>query len=199
MNLRAALLATSLTTGLLLTAVPAANAQTWRHSDAAGDALVTRYDDNGDLTRPEVDPKERRGDLTNVRVSYGARSLRVAASVRSKEIARQDLFVTVTSSRGYTYRILVEYFIERSIGIKRNGYQYRCDGMTSTRTKAGYVVTVPRTCFDNAYRVRIGVQTASGTDGGDGDEQTYDDFLRTGKYTDGKPKLGPWIAGDALA
>jgi hypothetical protein len=197
MRLRAVLLATSLATslatGLLLAAVPVAHAETWRHSDAAGDALVTRYDDDGELTQPEVDPQELRGDLTNVRVTYGTWSLRVAATVRSKEIAWQDLTVTVVSSRGYTYRILVEYFIERTLVISRNGYRYRCDGLAATRTPAGYVVTVPRSCFDDAYRVRVGIQTYSGTDGGDGDQQTYDDFLRTGTYTKDKPRLSPWI------
>lgn len=195
MKTRAALLAASLTAGLLLSAAPTAQAQTWRHSDAVGDVQVTRYDDDGQLEEPVVDPQERRGDLTNLRVTYTAQTLRMAISVRSQRIAIQDVLIKVVSSRGYTYRIVLEYFFENSLSITRNGYRYECDGLKATRTQAGYVVTAPRSCFDDAYRIRVGVQTDFSTDNADeeGDAGTYDDVLRTGQYTKNRPKLSPWI------
>ncbi|MFB9312837.1 hypothetical protein [Nocardioides plantarum] len=192
--LRSFLLA-CVTTALLMAAVPAADAQTWRHADAVGDAQVTRYDDDGQLDEPVVDPQERRGDLTNLRVTYTAQTLRMAISVRSQRIAIQDVLIKVVSSRGYTYRMVLEYFIENSLSITRNGYRYECEGLKATRTQAGYVVTAPRSCFDDAYRIRVGVQTDFSTDNAEetGDAGTYDDALRTGRYTKNKPKLSPWI------
>lgn len=193
MKTRAGALLTALVSLLvagLLVAAPAANADTWRHTDAARDVIVDPYDDS----RPPV-PRVGRGDLTRITARHDAEALQVATSVTNYCGSFWEL--RVTTSRGDRFVLSrgvasSEGCFTSAVRVFRNGYRFRCDGTSVQRTEAGIVARVPSSCLGSPYRVRIGVQLTTEDDYESG-AQTYDDVLRTGRYTDDVPKLSPWI------
>jgi hypothetical protein len=180
-------------------AAPAATASTWRHSDPAGDVLVTRYDGR-EQSEPRVSRSFEQGDLVKATVKYTGSLLQVATTLREFDLPDYRWSLTVLTSRGD--RFVITRAGDSGDGpfpndITRNGYEFECDGMTVNPTSSGVVARVPRVCLGTPYRVRVGVQTEVdqvidsefnvGRTGAD-------DLLRNGKVTRLRPAYSPWIA-----
>jgi hypothetical protein len=201
MNLRPALLAFSLATGLLLASVPTAHAETWRYVDHAGDALVVDYYVDGTDTGPRVVRSEKIGDITAETVTFTRDRLQVSMGVRSMAASDAAATLKIVTSRGDTY--LVDYLRnDNTVGgptflVRRNGYRYACDGITVDRTSAGLLFRVPTSCLDTAYRVRVGLQTrmyyAPYDDDRVNEREVRDDAYRSGKVDSKALKLSPSI------
>lgn len=190
MKIRTALLAASLTTGLALTSVPTAQAETWRHADAVGDVVV---EPDSRTTEPSI----AYGDLKQVTARYDEDGLQVATSAR-KVGCSAYVEVRVITSRGDSFTLA--HGVASSEGcafshmeVRRNSYKFTCKGTRIVPNGGGYVARIPRSCLGSPYRVRVGVlmngEYGNELDGG----QTFDDVQRNGRYTSPKPKLSPWI------
>jgi hypothetical protein len=203
MSVRPAFLAASLTTGLLLAAVPAAHAETWRHVDRAGDAVVTDYHVDGTDTGPTVVGSEKVGDITAETVTFTRDRLQVSMGVRSMAANDAAAALKIVTSRGDTYT--VGYLANDNtvdgpkFSVSRNGYRYSCEGISVDRTSAGLLFRVPRSCLDTPYRIRVGLQTrmyfAPWNDPDVDEREVRDDAYRTGKVDPKASRLSPWIVG----
>lgn len=195
--MRALALATAAAAVVL--AAPAAYADTWTHTDAAGDARVVDRDSGDDtVSAPARDPRERRGDLTRVTARHGAEAVKVAISVRATAPIPM-LTVTLATSRGDKLRVFYSpYESDRDdyVVLRRYGREVPCDDLTVHETSAGYLATIPRSCLGNPYRVRLGVQTHSYAPDGDVVREIQDDALRTARVDLDAPRLGPWVVAD---
>lgn len=191
--------------GLLL-APPPSYAATWRHTDATGDVVVQDSPPPGSDTYsdPAVVPGVKYSDIRSISVSHAADVLRVTTSLRASDTCDGSWVVTVVTSRGDRF----------TLGRGRNesdgcvpgaffnpgGKEQACPGLRATRTSAGYVATVPTSCLGDPYRVRVGVQSfaiyrpAQYPLVDNRERIAWDDGLRTGRYTQGEAKLGPWVA-----
>jgi hypothetical protein len=183
--------------GLSMAAVPPAQADNWRHTDAAGDTLVvTQF---GPET-PAVDPSVTQADITTMTVQHSRWSLKVATTIREFDAPDSWWSLQVVTSRGDHFDLgrgasssegVVDTFITR------NGDDYGCEGMSIHRTPAGVVAKVPRRCLGTPYKVRVGVQTeAEYKDTPTSWRRTaQDDALRTARFEFAAPRLGPWVVG----
>ncbi|MFB9312835.1 hypothetical protein [Nocardioides plantarum] len=201
MNLRPAFLVVSLTAGLLLAGGPAAHAETWRHVDKAGDAVVTDHRLDGTATRPAVLRSEKRGDITAETVTFTRDRVQVAMGARSLEEYDVSATLKVVTSRGDSYTLGYldndNTVGESKIFVQRNGYRYTCDGIAASRTRAGLLFRMPTSCLDTPYKIRVGLQTRIYTTPFDdvNEREIRDDAYRTGKVDVKKSKLSPWILG----
>ena len=201
MTLRSALGAVSLATGLLLAAAPTAHAETWRHVDKAGDAVVTDYRLDGTATAPAVLRSEKRGDITAETVTFTRDRVQVAMGARSMAAYDASAALRVVTSRGDSYTITYLNNDNTVDGpqffVRRNGYRYACDGMSGSRTRAGLLFRMPTSCLDTPYKIRVALQTRMYTVPFDDvdEREIRDDAYRTGKVDATKSRLSPWIVG----
>ncbi|MFB9312834.1 DUF4124 domain-containing protein [Nocardioides plantarum] len=196
-------LAALLATGLLVSSVPAAHAQTWRHTDATGDVVAQDQTDDG-VAEPRVVRGVKQADVVRLTVQHGADVLQVATTLRAFGGPDNSWDLRVVTSHGDTYDFQrCEYSSDgtKSTSSRRNGYRYQCDGLRISRTSAGIVARVPVACLDIPYRLRVGVQARViyPLVADPRDRIAQDDALRTGKVTARKPRLSPWIVRDSSA
>ncbi|MBZ5734636.1 hypothetical protein K8Z61_09005 [Nocardioides sp. TRM66260-LWL] len=184
--LHASLLSAALVLGL----AAAAPAATSRHSDAAGDVVVQRYDG----TPPAVEPDVRNGDLTSLTVRYDDDLLQIAASTRAYRSVLDDYWIVrVLTSSGDT--LVLRYYQEvgPTITVYRNGNRYTCRGTYVGRTRAGLLVRIPQRCLGPSYRVRVGLLLHATPDATVDGPRSADDAFRTGRVSGTRSKLGPWV------
>lgn len=203
---RAVLLAASLATGLLLATGPSAEAASWRHVDATGDASTTDFYGDNESDGPRPVASVRRGDLTRVAVSHTRTTLRITVGVRDMSPRDSELTIRIVTSKGDVFAVSHR----RSFGWTGStllryrggsGSSFDCHGFEVTPVNGGIVATVPRPCVDNPYRVRAGVHTVDTAtlhdDRGTVTRRINDDALRVGTATpiDRRVTLGPWVVG----
>lgn len=197
-GVRRTLLALPLVASLLLGVAPSAGAATWRHDDAAGDALVVDHKLDGTDTKPATISSEKRGDITRETVSFTRDRVQVAMTARSITAYDAAATLKIATSRGDTYTVSYlnnDNTFGPSFVVRRNGYRYECDGIANSRTRAGLLFRLPASCLDSPYRIRVGLQTRmySGRFDDVNEREIRDDAYRTGKVDEKTSKLSPWI------
>lgn len=177
---------------LSLTLAAPALAATTRFDDATGDVQVIE-DTTTSTSHDPVVTGLRQPDVEHVTVTTGD-TLQVAVKVRSLSSGRQQLRVRFATSRDDSFGVVWNrpapgpHDTRPELHWVHAGAASGCVGLRVVPTSAGVVVRVPRTCLDDPYRVRVGVQVAV-----KGRSEARDDALRTARSIRDLPTLSPWL------
>ena len=141
-------------TALLALAPTAASAATWRHTDAAGDVLVSAYDVDSEPLGSGVDPSVRDGDVVTSSLRHGP--YRVVSTVH---LRRLGTAVPTTFTAGYRASSGVRRWVSLTVDATRPrgqvmmatpaGDPVRCRGLERRvdLRRATLVISVPRACL----------------------------------------------------
>ncbi|RNL79345.1 hypothetical protein [Nocardioides marmorisolisilvae] len=196
-TLRAVLAAVASLT-LLAGTASAAHADAFRHRDPTGDVLISTADENG--PHYSHDSRRRLPDIQQFTVLHTRWTVSVATALRGLDAIDDAWSATVVTSKGDRFQVGRNVSTGSLDGFtpfvtaSRNGYHFKCDGITATRTRSGVIAKIPTRCLGNPWKVRVGVQASSTYAECCPEVTGLDDALLNGAYTDRKPALSPWIA-----
>lgn len=191
----------ALAAALLVSLVPAAQAATYRHTDATGDVRVSEENVGaGTVSDRGAQPGVLEGDITSLTVQHTSTAVKVATALRGTPPLSSSWQARIVTSRGtniYDLRRIVRD-TGTTVELRRNGRVVSCDGIRVVPTSSGIVGSVPRTCLGTPYKVRAGVVVnALLAADKQGTNRVYtrgrDDALRVGDATIGSPTLGSWV------
>ena len=160
----------TLTAAAALTiAVPgAASAQSWTHTDPAGDVYKVTFSDDSDEETEAVDPSVTNGDVISSTIKHNPR--KVIATLRFRDLATtpEDLDIYGISLR--TDKLNRDLSVIAADGLERgeheldrpNGDTVRCRGVSHRIDYTANTVTmvVPRSCLGRPRWVKAGAFAA---------------------------------------
>ena len=188
-------LAAAVTAATLVVGVPAtASAQTWRHTDPAGDVVRLTYDTDDDTESTVVDPSIAAGDAIGTTIRHNPRKLVVTMRFRQLAPTTDAAEYGVRGRHRAPRWVSVTTDAEHPRGVQqvlhRDKGPVRCRGLAHTLDRAAATVTisVPRACLGRptALRAAAVFQAYPGDDGeASGTDVLADDALHRGLSPDG--------------
>jgi hypothetical protein len=150
---------------LSLTGTATAHAQTWTHTDPAGD--VVAFDGETESQAPA--PTQERGDVRRVRVAHNNRRVVVRYSMRKALAGNHMMFYSIRTPKARFDLDRVRFpGMGGGVTLHKSGSEHtiRCSGMRwdIDRERATVAVSIPRRCIGRPRWVRVGVIVMSLTD-----------------------------------
>jgi hypothetical protein len=175
---------------LTLGSAAAAQADSWTHSDPAGD--VVSFDPHTDAEAQA--PTQERGDVRRVRVAHGAHRVTVRFTMRKPLAGDYGIFYRLRTPRGEYDLVRARFDGSTGVYLTKGADQnrVRCSGIrtafsTDRRTATA---SIPRSCLGKPRWVRVGAGTLSFTP----DAVFWDDGLHRGNTYD--QRLSPRLYRD---
>ncbi|TYL45566.1 hypothetical protein FXB39_17295 [Nocardioides sp. BGMRC 2183] len=172
------LLLTSLSTLLLLALAPAAQAETWSHTDTSGDVHVVEY---GDPPLEYYEPARKRGDITEVNAAFRAKRFLVEIDLRQGVKRDAILAMGLKGDTGRWHASLS--YVGKHPHLQLDHWDQGwnnvfCPGLRAELLKGedrGWI-SVPNNCLDKPRKLRFSLRVVTFTD----DLNTNDEALREG-------------------
>ena len=159
---------------LVMSSAGVASAQTWTHTDPAGDVLTFSEDGADGVAAPD----RRAGDVVRTAIAHGGRNVVVRAAMRAVPRGDWLAYVEIRTPRGAFEVTWVRAFGGREFTLERaNGRNVRCAGKTFRIIGNALEIVVPRRCLDRPRTIRAGLGVAVFGQNG---ASHADDALRTG-------------------
>lgn len=190
----------ALAAALLVSLVPAAQAATYRHTDATGDVRVTTQNvGGGPVTEGGRKSGVRQGDITSLTAQHTRDGVKVATGLRALPSLSYTWQARILTSRGtnvYDLRRIVRDS-GTTVELRRNGRVVSCEGIRAVPTSSGIYGFVPRACLGTPYRVRVGagLETLLPDSTDDVYTRGRDDARRDEGASPGRPLVSGWIIG----
>jgi hypothetical protein len=153
-------LVTAAAAALAIVPLTAANAQTWRHTDATGDVQSVAGDADTPTPAPDaVDP-----DATSVRVSHGPRKVTVRTQFQDLAKASDSFYAFLLQVRT-NERVHRQLEVDAGPGMWHGQVTFssprkvlHCRGLARSidYTANTVTVTIPRSCLSNPRWVQVG-------------------------------------------
>ena len=149
---------------LVVGAPTAASAQTYRHTDPAGDVTRDTYNFNTDEEVQTVDPTIAEGDVIGSTVKHNPRKVITTLTFRELTVTDdQSQFVVLIRSSSNVNRIVaVTADRDHARGVQqiarlKNGRKVSCRGLSHSidYTANTVTITVPRRCLDRPRWVSV--------------------------------------------
>lgn len=175
-----------------------AHADSYRHSDPAGDGRVTLVGEEG---QPGTDlgtsPGVKHADITTMTLRHQAYRLDIAVSIRARPEYWDAAIVTSKGERFSVVRSTADGSVFTDL--KKGSRSLSCDGLRISTTPSGMLASIPRRCLGTPWRVRVSSFAEwTGPDGKGGLVNVRDEAMRVGSTDVPRPTYSPWVAAPSL-